>query len=328
MYSRDVETYMGYCDRKGLAQRTLHSYDQTLRMFGMYLETIGIKNTEDIRHVDISNYLDSLVRRGKYTICTVKNQMQPNYPENRKDLGKPISACCINNYLRNMNAFFNWCIEEEFLRKNPIKRSDFIKTKRKEVEFIDDEDFKMLLDCLQRDKFFEYRDWVIIQLLIDTGMRCGECLLIKMEDIDFRKNAILLPAENTKGKKDRYVFFSAQMEKTIKRWITYKDRYRESDYLFCTNQGKALQVNNLEANIRKYAARVGLKNVHPHMFRNNFAKRFLKSGGDIYTLSRILGHSSVVITEKAYLDINEDDLMEMYASHSPLENMKYKPRNH
>lgn len=52
MYSRDVETYMGYCDRKGLAQRTLHSYDQTLRMFGMYLETIGIKNTEDIRHVD------------------------------------------------------------------------------------------------------------------------------------------------------------------------------------------------------------------------------------------------------------------------------------
>jgi integrase/recombinase XerD len=297
-------------------------------MFGMYLETIGIKNTEDIRHVDISNYLDSLVRRGKYTICTVKNQTQPNYPENRKDLGKPISACCINNYLRNLNAFFNWCIEEEFLRKNPIKRSDFIKTKRKEVEFIDDEDFKMLLDCLQRDKFFEYRDWVIIQLLIDTGMRCGECLLIKMEDIDFRKNAILLPAENTKGKKDRYVFFSAQMEKTIKRWITYKDRYRESDYLFCTNQGKALQVNNLEANIRKYAARVGLKNVHPHMFRNNFAKRFLKSGGDIYTLSRILGHSSVVITEKAYLDINEDDLMEMYASHSPLENMKYKPRNH
>lgn len=48
MYSRDVETYMSYCDRKGLAQRTLHSYDQTLRMFGMYLETIGIKNTEDI----------------------------------------------------------------------------------------------------------------------------------------------------------------------------------------------------------------------------------------------------------------------------------------
>lgn len=74
----------------------------------------------------------------------------------------------------------------------------------------------MLLDCLQRDKFFEYRDWVIIQLLIDTGMRCGECLLIKMEDIDFRKNAILLPAENTKGKKDRYVFFSAQMEKQLR----------------------------------------------------------------------------------------------------------------
>ena len=78
MYSRDVETYMSYCDRKGLAQRTLHSYDQTLRMFGMYLETIGIKNTEDIRHVDISNYLDSLVRRGKYTICTWFKKIRGN----------------------------------------------------------------------------------------------------------------------------------------------------------------------------------------------------------------------------------------------------------
>lgn len=131
MYSRDVETYMSYCDRKGLAQRTLHSYDQTLRMFGMYLETIGIKNTEDIRHVDISNYLDSLVRRGKYTICTVKNQTQPNYPENRKDLGKPISACCINNYLRNMNAFFNWCIEEEFLRKTQSNEATLLRQKKR-----------------------------------------------------------------------------------------------------------------------------------------------------------------------------------------------------
>ena len=43
------------------------------------------------------------------------------------------------------------------------------------------------------------------------------------------------------------------------------------------------------------------------MLRNNFAKRFLMTGGDIYTLSRILGHSSVKVTEKAYLDLDEDD---------------------
>lgn len=83
-----------------------------------------------------------------------------------------------------------------------------------------------------------------------------------------------------------------------------------------------MQVNNFETNVRKYAKRVGLKNIHPHVFRNNFAKRFLMNGGDIYTLSRLLGHSSVTITEKAYLDLTQEDLAALYRNHSPLKNMK------
>lgn len=91
---------------------------------------------------------------------------------------------------------------------------------------------------------------------------------------------------------------------------------------FCTNKGKFLEVSNFEKNVRKYAQRVGLKDIHPHVFRNNFAKRFLMNGGDIYTLSKILGYSSVTVTEKAYLDLTGDDLAEMYRKHSPLKNMR------
>ena len=65
-----------------------------------------------------------------------------------------------------------------------------------------------------------------------------------------------------------------------------------------------------------------MKNIHPHVFRNNFAKRFLMNGGDIYTLSRILGHSSVTVTEQAYLDLTQEDLAELYRRHSPLKNMR------
>ena len=101
----------------------------------------------------------------------------------------------------------------------------------------------------------------------------------------------------------------------------YKDRYLDSEYLFCTNEGKPLQVSNFETNIRKYAQRIGLKNIHPHCFRNNFAKRFLMNGGDIYTLSRLLGHSSVIVTERAYLDVDTDDLHSLYPKYSPMENM-------
>lgn len=58
------------------------------------------------------------------------------------------------------------------------------------------------------------------------------------------------------------------------------------------------------------------------MLRNNFAKRFLMQGRDIYTLSKILGHSSVKVTEEAYLDLNENDLKVNYQRYLPLANLK------
>ena len=60
------------------------------------------------------------------------------------------------------------------------------------------------------------------------------------------------------------------------------------------------------------------------MLRNNFAKRFIMQGGDIYTLSRILGHSSVKVTEEAYLDLDTNDLRTNYQRYSPLANLKRK----
>lgn len=321
MYQYDVETFMCACDRKGLAAKTMKSYEQTLRLFGLFLAERGITQTEEIRHPHIEAYIDTVRSRGKYTVCSVQEPSSPNYPERRKDYGKKVSPVTINNYLRNMKAFFNWCVREELIGKNPIKPDDTIKVERKPLAFVTDAEFKKLLACLDTSKFSEYRDSVIIQTLLDTGMRCGECLAVTEKDLNLQKLYIDLPAEITKGKKGRCVFFSARTGKALKRWLQYKDRYRDSEYLFCTNEGKPLQVSNFEANIRKYAQRIGLKEIHPHCFRNNFAKRFLMNGGDIYTLSRLLGHSSVIVTERAYLDVDTDDLHSLYQKYSPMENM-------
>ena len=252
MYQYDVEAFMSACDRKGLAAKTMKSYEQTLRLFGLFLAERGITQTEEIRHPHIEAYIDTVRKRGKYTVCAVQEPVSPNYPERRRDYGKKVSPVTINNYLRNMKAFFNWCVREELIRKNPIKPDDTIKVERKPLAFVTDAEFKKLLACLDTSKFSEYRD---------------------------------------------------------------------SEYLFCTNEGKPLRVNNFEANIRKYAQRIGLKEIHPHCFRNNFAKRFLMNGGDIYTLSRLLGHSSVTVTERAYLDVDTDDLHDLYQKYSPMENM-------
>ena len=102
MYQYDVETFMCACDRKGLAAKTMKSYEQTLRLFGLFLAERGITQTEEIRHPHIEAYIDTVRSRGKYTVCSVQEPSSPNYPERRKDYGKKVSPVTINNYLRNM----------------------------------------------------------------------------------------------------------------------------------------------------------------------------------------------------------------------------------
>ena len=87
--------------------------------------------------------------------------------------------------------------------------------------------------------------------------------------------------------------------------------------------GEHITVSAFERNFKVYLKRISIKGKYsPHCLRNNFAKRCLMSGMDIYTLSRILGHSSVTVTEKAYLDLTDDDLRKRYQNFSPISNMK------
>ena len=106
----------------------------------------------------------------------------------------------------------------------------------------------------------------------------------------------------------------------MRRWLQFKDRYVETDYVFpVKSTGFHVEVCTFETNFKHYLKRVGLsENYTPHCLRNNFAKRCLMNGMDIYTLSRILGHSSADVTEKAYLDLTDEDLGKRYQHYSPV----------
>lgn len=246
-----------------------------------------------------------------------------NIPEHRQDYGKKVSIATVNNYTRNIKVYFNYMYDSRLIKTNPVRKVKEVKTPRKVKGYLEDKEINNLFKCFDLSKFHEYRDYVITELIFDTGMRVGECLLIRdATDINFNDRSIFLPADNTKGKKDRYVFFSQNMAVELRRWLQYRDRYKDSEYLFCTIKGKNLEVRSFESNFTVYGERIGKKDIHPHLLRNNFAKRFLMEGGDIYTLSQILGHSSVKVTEEAYLDLTTENLRTKYQKYSPLMNLK------
>ena len=324
-FDYEIDDFMSWCESKGLSKKSMRNYEQTLRLFAKYLEEQKqIQSTKEVTKEAVRDYIVYLRERGKYTIISNENSREWNKPQNRTDYSKPIKNATINNYIRNLKVYFNFMEDNYMIKVNPFEKVKFLKSQRKKKSFIKDEDFYKLLKCLDTTKYAEFRDFVAIQLVFDTGMRIGETLLIDItRDLDLKNRAIYLRAEVTKAKIARTVFFSVKMCELLKRWIKFKDRYIESDLLFPVQlRDKPLLINNFEKNYKKYCNRVGIEECSPHGLRNNFAKRFLMSGGDIYTLSKILGHSSVKVTEECYLDLDDEDIRKNYQKYSPLANLR------
>lgn len=320
-----IDEYMYYCQSRHLRPRTLNSYEQTLRLFERWVrEEESLESPAEIREQTIRHYICDLQERGKYSFYANADRTQTNFPERRRDFREPISVTTINNYIRNLRAFFNWFEEEEPGKPNPMRRIKQLENERKAREYLEDTEVRKLLDGFDKSYFTECRDAMITMLLLDTGMRLGECLMLSVRYIDMNERAIDIPAELTKGRKSRSVFFSVKTARALQRWLRFKDRYVETENLFPVKAtGQPLEVRNFETNFRKYVARAGIqKDVSPHALRNNFAKRCIMAGMDIYTLSRILGHSSVTVTEKAYMDLTDRDIRRCYQNFSPMENLR------
>jgi len=316
-----IDEYMIYCRSKQLREKTLSSYEQALRLFERWCrEQLEITTVDKVTEAVIRRYINDLQERGKYTFYCNEQAKESNFPARRRDYRQPVSAVTINNYIRNLRAFFNWLEIDYVIKKNPMKKVRQLKVNRKAKEYISDEDFRKLISSFDKSYFSEHRDFVMIMLMIDSGMRLGECSCITTDDLNLTKRHIFLSADITKGRKDRTVYFSTKTEFILRRWLQYKDRYVESDYLFPKKHtGAHVDVHTFETNFKSYLRRAGInEKISPHCLRNNFAKRCLMAGMDLFTLSKILGHSSVTVTESAYLDLTDEDIGKRYQHFSPL----------
>ena len=324
-FDYQLDEFMLFCRTRQLREKTMNSYEQTLRLFERWCwEELKIQMVDQITENIVRRYISDLMERGKYSFYCNDSKKKINYPERRRDFRAPISVTTINNYIRNLRVFFNWLDRDYLLKKNPMKKIRQLKNNRKSREYLSDDEFKKLVYQLDRSYYSEHRDFAMIMLMIDSGMRLGECSVLLVEDVNLAKKQIFLRADITKGRKDRMVYFSPKTETIIRRWIQYKDRYTESGYLFpVKHSGEPVNISNFETNFKKYLKRAGLnEEISPHCLRNNFAKRCLMNGMDIFTLSKILGHSSVRVTEEAYLDLDTDDIQKRYQNFSPISSIK------
>ena len=132
-----LNEFMLFCRSRQLREKTMNSYEQTLRLFEKWCwERFQIENVDQITESVVRRYINDLMERGKYSFYTDDKRKNINYPERRRDFRSPISITTINNYIRNLRVFFNWLERDYLLVKNPMKKVRQLKNNRKAKDFI------------------------------------------------------------------------------------------------------------------------------------------------------------------------------------------------
>ncbi|MFC1871050.1 tyrosine-type recombinase/integrase, partial [Chloroflexota bacterium] len=265
-----------------------------------------------VKPEDLRRYIQLLQERPKWhdhpTIRTKDDGLSPH------------TVAC---YVRSIRSFWAWLKREGFIKHNPFKRVKVPKAPRKIVNTFTVEQVNSLLKVIPVKHHAGYRDYAIIIALYGTGIRSAELTGLKLDDIDFVGGQIRVTG---KGGKQRSVYMSATVFKVL---FKYRHNWRpkvKSDYFFVQENGQPLTRYYLAHRLQAYGKKAKISGVRcsPHTFRHSFAVGYLRSGGDVFTLQRILGHATLEMT-RHYAEVADSDVEERQKAYSPAEKLQIKP---
>jgi len=217
----------------------------------------------------------------------------------------------INVYLRALNAFLRWgSLEEHF--NPPLKGLPLLKTPTKVVPTLNEVEVQRLVQF--KPKFRkERRVHAMAMLILDTGMRLNECLHLEVPDVDL--NNFLVTVRHGKGDRERKVPISGVGRKVLYRHITQAgDPGRR--FLFTTKNGTALTQRNADKDL-KYVGKQLRLSLRWHLLRHVFGSLFIRAGGNVADLQRIMGHRSITTT-MIYVHAQASDFVLAHNTLSPL----------
>ena len=223
-----------------------------------------------------------------------------------------------------LSVFFNWCFAEALITRNPIanvKRPRLAKTL---VPLFSREDIQALFTACEsgHDEAAIARNKAMIMVLLDTGMRLSELMGLRMDKLNVQEGSAQVSG---KGAKDRHVFFGVQCKKMLWHYITLfrpppDERVQE---VFLNEDGSAMHARRFQFILTSVGKRANVADVHPHRFRHTAAVQFLRNGGNVFALQKMLGHSSLEMV-RYYVELSQDDVKKVHKTASPADNWGLK----
>ena len=294
------EEFKFNCQCRKLSEKTTNNYNKQIHYLLNYLEDeCAVTQVEDVKPQQIKHFLLMMQNKGR----------KPQY---------------INDLLKAFKCFFKYLQDEEYTKNLITEKIHNVKQPKVIIQTFTNDEVKRMIQFYTGNGYLSIRNKTILCTFFDTGIRLNE--LITLTDDQVHTDYLLI---HGKGDKERVVPKSPYLSKWLFKYKNIRNSYFASKIIkypnvFLSKNGKPLTSEAVEYLVKVTGAACNVnKDIRcsPHTCRHTFAQMQLKNGLDIYALSRLLGHTSISITQRYLEGIKDREVLAAGVKTSPLMNL-------
>jgi len=282
--STAAKEYLIEIEVRKFTPKTIRSYRNNLNLFLRFCqEETDITEVEELSLAVVRQFSLYMSKRGK-------------------------KGSYINGLLKVAKAFIQYCYEEEYGGFNTKKNFIWCKQDRAVIMAFKPSDVRRMLKSCRGGDYLNIRDTAVLTMFFETGIRCWELCCIQKKDI--HDDFIII---NGKNHKQRVVPITPVLRKALLKYDTAKENYfalkNIDDYYFLSFHGRQLTNSAVEHIVKRHGEGISDVRVSPHTCRHFYAQQHIKMGTDLYTISRLLGHENIQITQTYLNSLRDDDVI-------------------
>ena len=292
-----LQEYLLEIEIRKYTPKTIRSYRNNLNLFLRYL--VGeaqILSTDDL----------TLASVRQFTAYMVSQEKTGRY---------------INGLLKTAKSFIQYCYEEGYGGFNTKKNFKWCKEEKAIIATFKPSHVRQMMSSCAGNDFLSVRDKAVLSTLFETGIRCWELCCITPEDV--HDDYIVITSG--KNHKQRVVPITPILKKALMRYEAARKTYfalKTTDgYYFLSNHGRQLTNSAVEHIVKRHGEGIEGIRVSPHTCRHFFAQQQVKMGTDLYTISRLLGHENIGITQTYLNSLRDADIIKIAKQKSVLMNL-------
>jgi integrase/recombinase XerC len=306
-----IEDYVADLKIQRKSPKTIDFYLKNLRLFLKWLKQRGYKGSlEDLNLQTVKKYIFYLEEEHH------KYNGHPSIPESTESL----SLYSVQGHVRTLKALSSWLQSEEYLTDNVLARLKLPKAPKMEIKVLTDGEIKALLSGVNPNISSGARNYAILLLMLDSGLRLGEVVGLKVHKIDIERGQLWV---NGKGNKERIVPIGDRCRRYLRRYMVHfrpEPIRPQIDNAFLNLDGTPMTDNSIKLMFTRLSKKCKIPRLHAHLCRHTFGTNYLRNGGDVFSLQKILGHEDLA-TVKMYMHLVDADVVQKHKLYSPMDRL-------